>query len=103
MNEQIVQTGSWGVARLALIAVTLIGMAMCTAGVGKVASSGEWLSFQGIAGSLLGVFVLGIVAMRFIGRPLPFVDTDWAAVLAVVILAAIKVAIAAAVPLRAPI
>jgi hypothetical protein len=100
MSEQIVQTGSTAIWRIALIVVTLVGMAMCTHGVGKVATSGQWLSFQGIAGSLVGIVILGIVGMRLIGRPLPMIDTDRAALIAVVALAAVKVAIAAVVPLK---
>ena len=100
MSEQIVQTGPTAIWRIALIVVTLVGMAMCTQGVGKVATSGQWLSFQGIAGSLVGIVILGIVGMRLIGRPLPMIDTDRAALIAVVALAAVKVAIAAVVPLK---
>jgi hypothetical protein len=101
MNEQMAQTGSTTMARIALIVVTLVGMAMCSQGVAMVATSGQWLSFQGIAGSLLGIIILGIVAMRVLGRPLSFLETDWAALVAVIALAAIKVAIAAMVPLNA--
>jgi hypothetical protein len=68
--------------------------------VGKIAAAGQWLSFQGVTGSLLGIVILGIVGMRLLGRPLPMVETDRAALLAVVALAAIKVAIAAVVPLK---
>ena len=100
MTEEIVQTGSGGIARIALIVVTLVGMAMCTQGVGKVASSGQWLSVQGILGTLLGIVILGIVGMRLIGRPLPMIDSDRAALLVVVALSAFKVAVAAVVPLK---
>ena len=100
MSEQLVETGSPAIWRIALIVVTLVGMAMCTQGVGRVAASGQWLSVQGIAGSLLGIVILGIVGMRLIGRPLPMIDTDRAALIAVVALAAVKVVIAAVVPLK---
>ena len=101
MTEQIAQSGSTASDRVALIVVTLVGMAMCAQGVGKIAAAGQWVSFQGVAGSLLGIVILGIVGMRLLGRPLPMVETDRAALLAVVALAAIKVAIAAIVPLKA--
>ena len=100
MSEQLVETGSPAIWRIALIVVTVVGMAMCTQGVGKVATSGQWLSVQGIAGTLLGIVILGIVGMRLVGRPLPMIDTDRAALIAVVALAAVKVVIAAAVPLK---
>ena len=100
MSEQITHATSPGIERVVLIVVTLVGMAMCTQGVGKVATSGQWLSVQGIAGSLLGIVILGIVGMRLVGRPLPMIDTDRAALIAVVALAAAKVVIAAVVPLK---
>ena len=100
MTEPIAQSSSTGIDRVALIVVTLVGMAMCAQGVGKVAAAGQWLSVQGIAGSLLGIVILGIVGMRLFGRPLPLIETDRAALVAVVALAAIKVAIAAIVPLK---
>ena len=100
MSEQMVETGSPAIWRIALIVVTLVGMAMCTQGVSKVANSGQWLSFQGIAGTLLGIVILGIVGMRLVGRPLPLIETDRAALIAVVAFAAVKVAIAAVVPLK---
>ena len=58
------------------------------------------LSVQGIAGTLLGIVILGIVGMRFVGRPLPMIDTDRAALIAVVALAAVKLVIAAVAPLK---
>jgi hypothetical protein len=100
MGEQIVHLASSGIERILLIVVTLVGMAMCTQGVARVATSGQWLSFQGISGSLLGIVILGIVGMRLIGRPLPMIDTDRAALVAVIAIAAVKVAVAAAVPLK---
>lgn len=82
--------------RAALVGVTLLGMAMCTAGIGRVAASGQWLGFSGIAGSLLGVAILAIVGARLIGRPLPYVSTDRAAIAAVIAGGLLKVIIAAA-------
>jgi hypothetical protein len=101
MNEQLTQTSGTGIERIALIVITLVGMAICTQGIGKVAAAGQWLSFQGIAGSLLGVAVLGVVGMRLLGRPLPLIETDRAALFAVLALAALKIAVAAVVPLKA--
>lgn len=81
--------------RIALIAVTLGGMALRAPGIGKVAQSGQWLSFPGIAGSLLGVAILAIVGARLLGTPLPFVSSDLAVVAVVVGFAVVKVGIAA--------
>ena len=101
MNEQLTQTSGTGIERIALIVITFVGMAICTQGIGKVAAAGQWLSFQGIAGSLLGLAVLGIVGMRLLGRPLPLIETDRAALVAVLALAAVKIAVANMVPLKA--
>ena len=101
MNDEIVQTGSAAVWRIGLLVVTLAGMAICSQGIGKVAASGQWLSFQGIAGSLLGIVILAIVFMRLVGRELPLIETDRTALIAVVALAVLKLAIAAVVPLKA--
>jgi hypothetical protein len=101
MTEPIAQSSSTGIDRVALIVVTLVGMAMCAQGVGKVAAAGQWLSVQGIAGSLLGIVILGLVTMRLLGRPLPLVESDRAALVVVIALATVKVAIAALVPLKA--
>ena len=46
MNQQVVESGSTALWRIALLLVTLGGMAMCTQGVGKVATTGQWLSLQ---------------------------------------------------------
>jgi len=100
MSEQMLQTGSSGIERVVLIGITLIGMAMCAQGIGRVAATGQWLSVQGIAGSVLGLVILGIVGMRLLGRPLSVIDSDRAAIVAIVALAAVKVAIAAVVPLK---
>jgi hypothetical protein len=49
----------------------------------------------------LGIAILVVVGMRLLGRPLPLIETDRAALLLVIALAAIKVAVAAVVPLTA--
>jgi hypothetical protein len=101
MKLKEAQANSPAVDRLALIGITLVGMAMCTAGVGKIAELGQWASSTGVAGSTLGVAVLAIVGARISGRPLPGIVDDRAAIVAVAGVAAIKVAIAAIFPLGA--
>jgi hypothetical protein len=101
MSEQIAQAGSGTLARIALIVVTLVGMAMCTPGIGKVASTGQWLTFQGIFGSLIGVLVLVIVAARLLNWHIPVIETDTAAIAAVVLLAALKIGMTTLFPLPA--
>jgi hypothetical protein len=94
MKASTVQTGST-VDRAALIGATVVGMAMCSGGIGKVAASGQWLSFPGVAGSLLGAALLTVVIARLLGRSLPVVRTDRAAIGLVVGVAIAKLAVAA--------
>jgi hypothetical protein len=84
--------------RLALLGVTALGMALCSAGVGKVAAASAWLDPAGIAGSVLGAVALSVVGARLLGKPLPLVGvrSDRAAVVLVVAIAAVKVGVAAA-------
>lgn len=82
--------------RVALIVVTLGGMAMCSAGISKVTQSGQWLSLPGIVGSLLGVALLAVVGAQLLGRPLPLVTSDLIASGVVAAFIVGKVAIAAA-------
>ena len=81
--------------RLALIVITVVGMAFCSRAIGKVAVENGWVSLPGVAGVLLGVGILGIVGARLLGKPLPLVESDVAAIIAVVGLAAAKVGVAA--------
>jgi hypothetical protein len=98
MKANGVQTRS-SIDRPALIGVALLGMAVCAPGIGRVATAGQWISPQGILGTLLGVAVLGIVGAR-IGGWSPFgITSDRMALAVVIAVAVVKVAIAAAVPL----
>lgn len=80
--------------RLALIGVAVVGMALCSIGIGKVAASGQWLSFPGIAGSVLGVIALAVVGARLIGNGLPFGRTDGDAIKVVIGIGLVKFAVA---------
>jgi hypothetical protein len=94
MKANTAQTGST-VDRAALIGVTVVGMAMCSGGVGKVATSGQWLSLPGALGSLLGVALLGLVGARLLGRDLPLGRSDRVAIGVVVGVAMAKLAVGA--------
>ena len=48
--------------REALIALAVLGLAMCGSGpLGQIAARGAWLSWGGLAGSILGLLVLAVV------------------------------------------
>jgi hypothetical protein len=96
MRAQDFQAGGTRLERWVLVGLTVLGMAICTAGVGRVAASGAWLGAPGILGSVLGVAVLAIVGSRLLGVKAPYLATDCQAIFAVLALAVVKVAIAAA-------
>jgi hypothetical protein len=76
-----------------LILLTLVGMAMCTAGIGKVAARGEWLHPMAILGYVIGILILLIVGTALFDIPLPLIDSTRAAIVAVVLLAIVKIAL----------
>lgn len=76
-----------------LIVITLIGMAMCTMGIGAVAARGEWLNPMAIVAYIVGALILVIVGAALFNIPLPFVDSTRAALVAVVLLGVIKVVV----------
>ena len=76
-----------------LVGVTLLGMAMCTAGIGQVAARGEWAHPFAIAGYVLGALVLVIAGAALFNINLPLIDSARAAVIAVIVLAVLKIAL----------
>ncbi len=76
--------------RAALIALLVVGMAACMGGIGQVGASGRWASPLAIAGHLLGVVILIVVASAFTGWKLPWVHSETQAVAAVAILMVVK-------------
>jgi hypothetical protein len=83
--------------RAALIALLIVGMAMCAGGgIGQVGASGRWASPLAILGYLLGVLILVLIAAPFFHWKLPLIETDTQAVLAVGILIAVKYVIGTA-------
>jgi hypothetical protein len=70
-----------GGPRAALIALLIIGMAMCTlGGIGEVGASGKWASPLAIVGYLLGAGILLVIASVFTGWKLPLVQSETQAV-----------------------
>jgi hypothetical protein len=79
--------------KVVLVVVTLLGMALCSAGIGQVAARGEWLHPMSIVASVMGVLVLGIVGAGLFDFKLPLVDSTRAAIIAVVVIMIAKVAL----------
>ena len=83
--------------RAALIALLVIGLAMCTmGGIGQVGASGKWTSPLAILGILLGVAILVVILAAFTGWKLPFIQGEVQAVLAVAALILVKYVIGTA-------
>jgi hypothetical protein len=76
-----------------LIIATLIGIALCKAGIAQVAARGEWLHPLAILGYVLGTLILVIVGAALFGFALPLIETPRAALIAVVVLAIAKIAL----------
>lgn len=78
--------------RVDIILLVILGMAMCTqGGIGRVAASGQWSHPLSIVGYILGGLILLITLAVFVGWKLPYVQTDQQALIAIAILAALKV------------
>jgi hypothetical protein len=74
-----------------LIVVTVIGMAMCTMGIGQVAARGEWAHPLAIVAYVIGLLILIIAVAVVFNIPLPLIDSARAALIAIVVLAIAKI------------
>jgi hypothetical protein len=81
--------------RVAVIGLGIIGMAICTAGIGKVASSGNWMSLPGILGTVLGIIALAILGAAVLGKELPGIPGNTAALIILGTIIVMKVGVAA--------
>jgi hypothetical protein len=78
--------------RVDIILLVVIGMTICQqGGIGRVAATGEWTHPLSIIGYLLGGLILIISLAVFVGWKLPFIANDGQALLAIAILAGLKV------------
>lgn len=69
--------------RAALIALVVVGMAMCARGIGRVAAAGLWAHPVAIVGYLLGAVILALAVAVLVGKPFPWVTTVRQAIVAV--------------------
>ena len=78
--------------RLDIILLVVIGMAICTqGGIGRVAAMGQWLHPLSIVGYVIGGLILLVALSVFAGWKLPYIQSDQQALLAIAILASLKV------------
>jgi hypothetical protein len=84
-------------SRVDIILLVAIGMAICSqCGIGRVAAIGQWLHPLSMVGYILGGLILLVTLSVFIGWNLPYIQNDQQALLAIAILACLKVANAVA-------
>ena len=78
--------------RLDIILLVLLGMGICTqAGIGRIAATGEWSHPLAIFGYILGAIILIVATSVFAGWKLPFIQNDQQALIAIAILAGLKI------------
>ena len=78
--------------RVDIILLVIIGMTICTqGGIGRIAATGQWAHPQAIIGYILGGLILLITLFTFVGWKLPYIANDGQALLAVALLASLKI------------
>src|SRR5829696_5611442 len=78
--------------RVDIILLVILGMSICTqAGIGRIAATGQWTHPLAIVGYVLGGTILLITLAVFVGWKLPFIQNDQQALVAIAILAGLKV------------
>jgi len=79
--------------RAGLIAILIVGLAMCMGGIGQVGASGRWASPLAILGYLLGAAILVTIIGGLAGWKLPLIHTQKDSILAVAVMIGIKTVI----------
>ena len=78
--------------RMDIVLLVILGMSICTqAGIGRIAATGQWTHPLAIVGYVLGGLILLITLAVFVGWKLPYIQTDQQALIAIAILASLKV------------
>ncbi|HSL43473.1 MAG TPA: hypothetical protein VK897_08575 [Anaerolineales bacterium] len=78
--------------RVDIVLLVLLGMSICTqAGIGRIAATGQWSHPLAIVGYILGGTILLIALAVFVGWKLPFIQNDQQALIAIALLACLKI------------
>lgn len=78
--------------RVDIVLLVILGMSICTqAGIGRIAATGQWSHPQAIIGYILGGTILLITLAVFVGWKLPYIQNDQQALIAIAVLASLKV------------
>ena len=78
--------------KTSLVILLVVGMAMCTQGIGLFATAGQWTHPLSIVGYLLGAMILILSLNVFFNLRLPIITLPQQAFLAIAILLAAKLA-----------
>lgn len=79
--------------KIILIAVTLLGMALCSVGIGQVAARAEWMQPLSIIAYIIGGLVLIIAGAALFNISLPLITDARAAWIAILVLGILKIAL----------
>lgn len=78
--------------RVDIVLLVIIGMSIYTlGGIGRIATTGQWSHPLSIIGYILGGLILLVTLAVFVGWKLPFIANDGQALLAIAILASLKI------------
>ena len=77
--------------RISLVVFLILGMAMCTSGIGRVGATNQWTHPLSILGYALGALILVLAAVAFFDGRLLFIANGRQAFVAVAILTGAKV------------
>ena len=78
--------------RVDIVLLVVLGLAICTqAGIGRIAATGQWSHPLSIIGYILGGLILLITLAVFAGWKLPWIQNDQQALMAIALLAVVKV------------
>jgi len=75
-----------------LVLLVVIGMAICTSGIGRVAAMNQWTHPLSILGILLGVLILVVAVAAYFGWKLPLIQNDTQSLIAIALLVVLKIA-----------
>ena len=78
--------------RVDIVLLVIIGMSIYPlGGIGRIATTGQWSHPLSIIGYILGGLILLVTLAVFVGWKLPFIANDGQALLAIAILASLKI------------
>jgi hypothetical protein len=81
--------------KTATITLAVIGMALCTKGIGRVATSGQWLHPLSIVAYVFGITIIAISLLTVFEIPVPLLPNSRYALISIIVLIGLKYAVSA--------